>query len=109
MIADGAEWIWQETGKYFASRVQILDFYHAREHLWNVGRAWQGDKTEAEKLGAKAWVKQQKERLVSGKASEVIAALQAWEPKGTEACDVKRRELGYFQPPLSRGRLNYPN
>ena len=67
MVADGAEWIWQQTGKYFASRVQILDFYHATEHLWNVGRAFgTATKTESEKAAAKKWVTQQKERLLAG-------------------------------------------
>jgi len=108
VVADGAEWIWQESGKYFASRVQILDFYHATEHLWAVSRAWHGDKTEANKKTAKGWVKQQQERFLAGKASEVIASLQEWVPTTGESRDIKRRELGYFQQHQSCGRLDYP-
>ena len=28
MVADGAEWIWQETAKHFPKSVQVLDFFH---------------------------------------------------------------------------------
>lgn len=109
VIADGAEWIWQETGKYFGSRVQILDFYHASEHLWSVGRAFHGDKTEPEKKAAKEWVGRQKERLLAGKAAEALSAIEAWEAKTLEQRDIKRRESGYFREHLSRGRLAYPD
>lgn len=108
VVADGAEWIWQETGKYFASRTQILDFPHATEHLWNFGRAWHGDKTEAEKTSAREWVGQQKERLLAGEASLVLAAMDSWEARTVEQRDIKRRECGYFREHLSRGRLAYP-
>jgi hypothetical protein len=108
VVADGAEWIWQETGKYFASRVQILDFYHATEHLWSVSRMWHGEKTEAERVAAKVWVGQQKERLLSGKAADVVSAIEGWQADTAEARDVKRRELSYFKQHLERGRLRYP-
>jgi len=109
VVADGAEWIWQEAGKYFASRTQILDFYHASEHLWNVGRAWHGDKTDAEKTAAKEWVGQQKQRLLAGRAREVLSLMEAWEPRTAEHKDIKRRESGYFREHLLRGRLAYPD
>jgi hypothetical protein len=108
VVADGAEWIWQQTGKYFASRTQILDFYHASEHLWSIARAWHGDKTEAEKAAAKQWVAKQKERLLAGNAAAVVTSIATWEAQTREDKDIKRRESGYFQEHLSRGRLNYP-
>lgn len=32
-IGDGAPWIWEQVGQFFPQAVQILDFYHASEHL----------------------------------------------------------------------------
>lgn len=32
-IADGAEWIWRRAMRYFPGAIQILDWYHAVEHL----------------------------------------------------------------------------
>ena len=59
IVADGAEWIWQESGKYFARRVQILDFYHACQHLWQVAHSRYGEGSEA----AKMWMQRQQARL----------------------------------------------
>ena len=33
VTADGAEWIWNLTNDYFPDSVQILDWYHATQHL----------------------------------------------------------------------------
>jgi len=108
VVADGAEWIWQESGKYFARREQILDFYHASEHLWNVARAWFGERTTEQKAAVGAWVQCQRERLWDGEAAQIIAAITVWQPETAEQRDLRRRELGYFQERLSRARLRYP-
>lgn len=33
VLGDGAHWIWKQAGIHFPQAVQILDYYHAREHL----------------------------------------------------------------------------
>lgn len=38
VIADGAAWIWRLSGACFPGAVERLDFYHASEHLWALGR-----------------------------------------------------------------------
>jgi hypothetical protein len=38
-VADGAEWIWERAGWYFPHCIQILDIYHAAQHLASAGRA----------------------------------------------------------------------
>ncbi len=34
IIADGAVWIWNIADREFPGAIQIVDLYHAREHLW---------------------------------------------------------------------------
>jgi hypothetical protein len=34
LIGDGAKWIWKLAEEHFPSAVQIVDIYHAKEHLW---------------------------------------------------------------------------
>jgi len=51
MLGDGAPWIWNLAAEYFGERTEIVDFYHASEHLWTVARALYGVGTEK----AKAW------------------------------------------------------
>jgi Uncharacterised protein family (UPF0236) len=100
VVADGGEWIWQETGKYFAQRLQILDYYHVSEHLWEVGRARFGEGSEA----AKVWVGQQEQRLLEDRVGEVIADLTQWHPSGEAKQDLRRRQLAYLSTHAHRMR-----
>lgn len=36
VIADGAVWIWNLADEHFPGAVQIVDLYHARQHLWDL-------------------------------------------------------------------------
>ena len=46
VVADGGPWIWQETARYFPTSVQVLDYYHACEHLWTAAHARYGEATQ---------------------------------------------------------------
>jgi hypothetical protein len=93
LVADGAEWIWQEVGKYYARRVQILDYYHACQHLWTVAHTAFGEGSEA----AKRWMEGQKQRLLSDHVARVIAEVAVWEPASEAGREVQRRELAYLR------------
>jgi hypothetical protein len=43
--ADGAEWIWQRVRMYFPECIQILDPYHASEHVGSAARAAWGSES----------------------------------------------------------------
>jgi len=44
VIGDGAPWIWNLAGEHFPEAVQIVDLYHARQHLWELsGKLWPAD------------------------------------------------------------------
>lgn len=36
VIGDGASWIWNLAHEYFPGAIEIVDLYHAREHLWEL-------------------------------------------------------------------------
>src|ERR1035441_9318852 len=38
VIGDGAEWIWNIAEQHFPGAIQIVDLYHARQHLWELAR-----------------------------------------------------------------------
>ena len=38
VIGDGAEWIWNIVALHFPGAIQIVDLYHARQHLWDLAR-----------------------------------------------------------------------
>jgi hypothetical protein len=47
LLGDGIAWIWNHLGAIADEAVQILDWYHASEHLWAAGKALYGEGTEA--------------------------------------------------------------
>jgi hypothetical protein len=100
VVADGAEWIWQEAGKYAATRVQILDFYHAVEHLWVVARARFGEGS----AGASQWISEQKERLLTDKVGEVIADIASWSPTSKVGEEIRLGQLAYLRTHQHRMR-----
>ncbi len=93
VVADGAEWIWQEVGKYAPTSVQILDFYHAVEHLWGVARTRFGEGSE----GAKTWMRLQKERLLDDKVGEVLADIASWVVATPAAEQMRESTLNYLR------------
>ncbi len=36
VLGDGAGWIWNLSHEYFPGAIEIVDLYHAREHLWEL-------------------------------------------------------------------------
>lgn len=90
MLGDGAPWIWHLKEDRWASAVEVLDFYHGSEHLWELGRILKG---AAE---SKVWVEPLLHQLRHGdeqKALNKIAGLSV--PKGSRGQTV-RREQNYF-------------
>jgi hypothetical protein len=37
-MGDGSEWIWNIANQHFPSAIQIVDLFHARQHLWDLAR-----------------------------------------------------------------------
>jgi hypothetical protein len=94
ILADGAEWIWQEAGKYFPTQVQIVDYYHVVEHLWEVAAARFGKEGNA----AQTWIDQPQERLLSNKVGEVIQDIGKWAAQTQTHQDIRRRIANYLHP-----------
>jgi len=45
VLGDGAVWIWNIADREFPGAIQIVDLYHAREHLWDLaGRLFPNEK-----------------------------------------------------------------
>jgi len=81
-LGDGAAWIWDLKAEILPQAVEILDYYHARDHLYQMAHALWGECAER----AQQWAEQQSERLREGQALQVIA-------------ELKRLSRRYGQPP----------
>ena len=70
-LGDGAKWIWKRYADIFPERIEILDFYHVSEYIWDIGREHFTSETEKE-----LWVNKQLDDLKASKISFVIEELE---------------------------------
>jgi hypothetical protein len=100
VIGDGAPWIWALAEEHFPGAVQILDVYHARERVWEVGKAaYAGDHDKAADWAAKCC-----RQMGSGQLQQVIASMRHLNPAGKEAQEAVRKGIGYLTENASRMR-----
>jgi len=98
VLGDGAEWIWNLAG-LIPNRVEILDWYHADEHISEVARALYGEGSDkAEKFRAI-----QLERLADDGVDDVIQALRFLAPHQRSA--AKKKALSELEGYLTKNRL----
>lgn len=103
IIGDGAEWIWNLVALHFPDALQIVDLYHARQHLWEVARRL----FPQEEGKQKAWMKIHQKRLLDrGKIEKLVAALRSIESDNPEVTEKIRTEADYFE--RNAERMRYP-
>ena len=72
VIGDGALWIWNIADMSFPDAVQIVDLFHAKQHLWDVAKAIYGPDTDT----AERWAKRRRDELDDGRIGALLAALR---------------------------------
>lgn len=102
VLGDGAVWIWHLAAEHFGERSEILDFYHASEHLWTLAHALYGPGTPE----AAGWATARLHTLRQAGGAALLADLARLRPTTAEATEVLRRERGYFRTNVTR--LDYP-
>jgi hypothetical protein len=98
VVADGAPWIWKVVAERWRGAAELLDFHHASQHLWEVGRALCGETQAA------AWVEPRLHRLRHGRERVVRRELGALRVPRGERGVVVRREQQYFAQHTARLR-----
>jgi hypothetical protein len=103
VMGDGAEWIWNLAAEHFSGAVEIVDLYHARQHLWDVARALYPNQT----VPQKAWMKVHQKRLLDkGRIEKLVQALRAIRSRNPEVAEKLRLEADYFE--RNAERMRYP-
>jgi hypothetical protein len=102
VIADGAEWIWNLTDQHFPGAIQIVDLYHAREHLWGIARKLYPNQ-EAEQ---RRWMMIHQNLLDDGKIEDLVHALRSIDSPSPELAEKIRTEADYFE--RNAKRMRYP-
>lgn len=103
VLGDGAEWIWNLADQHFPGAIQIVDLFHARQHLWDVTRKLHPNDEAAQK----AWMKIHQEQLLDkGKIEELAAALRSIDSANSDVAEKIRIEADYFEK--NAERMRYP-
>jgi len=105
VLGDGAPWIWNLAEEHFPDAVQIVDLWHAKEHVWKVARAVFGPTSPH----ATAWAKQGCELLCEGKIAELAQLIEVLPPIAPEpgaSRSVPEIEADYFR--TNAQRMRYP-
>ncbi len=102
VLGDGAVWIWNLADQHFPGAIQIVDLFHARQHLWELSaKLFPGD----DKL-RKRWLAPRLERLENGKIETLVKMLHAVPPDSEQLAKTVHNEAEYFQ--RNAARMRYP-
>jgi hypothetical protein len=101
-MGDGAECNWNVADQYFPGATQIVDLYHAREHLWNLARKlYPNDKALQNR-----WVMIHRNKLDEGKIEDLVQSLRSIESPHSTLAEEIRTEANYFEK--NAERMRYP-
>jgi hypothetical protein len=100
VLGDGAAWIWQLAAEHFPQATQIVDWFHASERIWALGRALYGTETAE----TTTWVETQLGRLAQGEAATLAREWRALPARG-EVAAIRDEQVTYFTN--QAGRMAY--
>ena len=100
-VSDAAAWIWSIVLTCYAPCVEIIDWWHAVQKLWEAANAFWGQGSEA----ARVWVEQLKDLLWAGKLRALVHQLRLCCPRGTAPPEAFGHLLTYLYH--HRWRMHY--
>jgi hypothetical protein len=98
-ISDGAAWIWAMVFMCFAHRVEILDWWHGVQRLWEVAHGCLASTAAAE------WVQRQKAFLADSQLRTILHEIRLLYPRRHPLPEAVRQAVVYFFH--NRHRMDY--
>lgn len=93
IIADGAKWIWNWADDFYPEATQILDFYHAKEHLCEFAVNYFKESTSRSE-----WIDEQCRTMLEEDIQKVIAVLKNLPMSPTKKIEQQKKKLiNYYQ------------
>jgi len=102
VMGDGAEWIWNLADQYFPRAIQIVDLFHARQHLWELARKLHPN----DECGQNRWMMVHQDLLDNCKIKKLVTSLRSIQPPSAELAEKLRTEAEYFR--RNARRMRYP-
>jgi len=101
VLGDGAPWIWNLVAEHFYEGHQVVDWYHATEHLAAAAKLLKGEGTPA----AQRWFKAQETVLFQGHVARIAEELVTAAREHPAVAEGLEKEAAYFRN--NRHRMNY--
>lgn len=98
VLGDGAKWIWNLADEHFPGAIQIVDRFHAKQHLSDVAKAVYGANSQLREQ----WAHRRRTELDDGHIDKILKALRRHSTKNKEA----RNCVEYIE--RNRERMRYP-
>ena len=102
VMGDGSEWIWNQAQQQFPGAIQIVDLYHAREHLWELVRKLHPH----QEVNQNRWMMVHQDLLDEGKIEVLVSSLRSIATSNTELEEKIHTEADYFEK--NAERMRYP-
>jgi len=102
VIADGAVWIWNLADQHFPGAVQIVDLYHARQHLCELAAKLFPNDGPARTQ----WIAICLNQLDEGKIEALVKTLRDLHPANEELAKNVVTQADYFE--RNTERMRYP-
>ncbi len=99
-IGDGAPWVWGLAAEHFPGAIEIVDLYHAREHLADLSKLVYGVASQK----AKPWITARLAQLDEGKIESLLLSLRRLRPTA-QTQEAVRQTISYFAN--NRQRMRY--
>ncbi|MGA2185722.1 MAG: ISKra4 family transposase [Bryobacteraceae bacterium] len=102
VIGDGAEWIRNIAQQHFPGAIQIVDLFHARQHVWDLARKpFPMDKAERE-----CWITTEQDHLDEGRIEELVCSLRSIQVADPNLVEETRTQAEHFNK--NAERMRYP-
>jgi hypothetical protein len=100
LLADGARWVWNIAELRFPQAIQIIDIYHAREHVSELcGMLFAGDAKRLQKYRLRWW-----SDLDEGRIEKILYQARKRLPLVGSLRQSAEQQIGYFEDNQQRMR-----
>ena len=101
-MGDGAECTWRIAQQHFPGATQIVDLYHAREHLWGLVRKLHPNDPALQNR----WILIHRHKLDEGLIEDLVQSLRSIHSPHAGLAEDLRIESNYFEK--NAERMRYP-
>jgi hypothetical protein len=102
VLGDGAVWIWNLADQHFPGAVQIVDLYHARQHVWELAAKLFANDERARRQ----WASIGQYLLDQGRIEALVLILRHLHPDNEKLAQDVDKDADYFA--RNAERMRYP-